>query len=346
MCIDPRHLFQIGWTEKGKPDYLRCSGNVVAVEKYGSQWIKHQRLSDIYRPSNVIKEFIEAPCQQCMECRLNYSTNWANRMMLEAQYHESNFFLTLTYDDEYCPVNQGVWDPDSDSLCEPVFTLQKEDVQNFIKRLRARLEYAGRPSFRYYLCGEYGSRTFRPHYHIVCFGLELEDLEFLKTSKLGFPYYRSKLIEECWTAGYSMVCNVSWETCAYVARYVTKKWKGIDKSFYYQENMLPEFTLMSRKPGIARQYYDEHKDEIYQFDEFAIPTDKGGKMAKPPRYYDQLYDLEAPDLMAAIKERRQRSAEMIEEVRKRNTTLSKEEQLKARADLMAKRLEMLKREDI
>lgn len=342
MCLNPLHGFVIGKTLSGKNEYKIEPGYVNYLERYGNAW--HAAYPGHFVTSNVIKEYIMIACGQCMECRLAYSRMWANRMMLEAQNHESNYFLTLTYDDEHVPISY-YGDPDTGEAL-PSLTLVKRDLQLFVKRLRRLLDYRNRPEIRFYACGEYGSKTHRPHYHIIVFGLVLDDLEQLKTSPLGFPYFRSSLIEQAWPNGYSMVCNVSWDTCAYVARYVTKKWTGDYKEFYETFNILPEFSLMSRRPGIGRDYYEAHKDEIYQYDEINLSTPSGGKVIKPCAYYDHLYDLEHPELMADIKARRRRKAEAVETLRQSKTDLSIEEQLQARTYVLMQRLSKLPREEI
>lgn len=43
------------------------------------------------------------PCGRCIGCRLKYSKIWAARIMQEAQMHQENTFITLTYDDENLP---------------------------------------------------------------------------------------------------------------------------------------------------------------------------------------------------------------------------------------------------
>lgn len=295
-------------------------------------------------PADAKSTVTPVPCGRCMECRLNKSREWATRMMLECQYHQSSYFVTLTYDDKNVPVT---YYPDLDTgEALPALTLVKSDLQLFMKRLRRRLEYHGRPPIRYYAVGEYGDQTHRPHYHLVIFGLQLDDLELLKRSALGFPYYRSQLIEDCWPNGYSMVCQVSWETCAYVARYCTKKLSGDFAEFYQTFNILPEFALMSRKPGIAYQYFEDHKDEIYRTDEIFLQMASGGKSVKPCRYYDKMYDLENPELMQLIHERRQRKAEAAAALKQRQTNLSEYEQAEARTRVLMQRVAKLVRPDI
>ena len=156
----------------------------------------------------------------------------------------------------------------------------KRDFQLLMKRIRFKFSD---DKIRFFMSGEYGSQTFRPHYHAILFGLHLDDLKPYKTVKEAgeyYTYYNSESLQECWPYGYVVVGEVTWESCAYTARYVMKKLKGKEAKFYEEHNIQPEFTLMSRKPGIARRYYDEHPD-IYEQDKINVSTPKGGKSFRP-----------------------------------------------------------------
>lgn len=147
---------------------------------------------------------VELPCGNCIGCRLEKSRQWAMRIMHEAQLHEHNSFLTLTYSDQYLPKNNS---------------LKKDDVQKFLKRLRRRLD----KPIRYYQCGEYGEKFHRPHYHMCLFGHDFyDDREHFKTST-GDKLYVSELLSEVWGMGHCLIGDLTFESAAYVARYVTKK---------------------------------------------------------------------------------------------------------------------------
>lgn len=351
MCLSPCKGFVTSYSPiTGKPQYMRTSAKVDYVYYKDAAW-----RAGYYYPGTQVKvqtgeryveEFIIMPCKQCMECRLQYSRDWASRMMLEAMYHEHSYMITLTYDEQHVPVSYYP-DPDTGEAY-PALSLRKSDVQDYFKRLRRRIDYhdlGGK--IRYYVAGEYGERTHRPHYHAVVFGLDLTgDFEPLRKSKSGNPVYYSQLIQDTWGLGLTAVTECNWHSCAYVARYVTKKLSGDYKDFYATYNIEPEFSLQSRKPGIAREYYDEHKDQIYTTDEIFLALPEGAKKIKPVAYYDRLYDLEQPEIVAACKERRRRYAEASESQRQAQTTLSCEEQLAARKRLLDKRLQLLKRSDI
>ena len=97
---------------------------------------------------------VDLPCGRCIGCRLERSRQWAMRIVAEQQCCEASSFVTLTYAD--APVS-----------------LSKRDCQLFLKRLRKRCG-----SFRYYLAGEYGEESGRPHYHACIFGLDFLRIAF------------------------------------------------------------------------------------------------------------------------------------------------------------------------
>lgn len=178
------------------------------------------------------------PCGCCTGCLFDRASEWANRMMAELKSNDYRaIFATLTYRDADLPLTA-----DGPSL-------SKVDLQLFFKRLRAR--FAGQ-KIRYFVCGEYGPRTHRPHYHAVIFGLDLSDFTDIlpDRSRSGKPAYRSDLFASIWSHGICQLSPVSWQTCAYTARYVTKKLKSNAK-FYASDARQREFTLSSRRPGLG-----------------------------------------------------------------------------------------------
>jgi hypothetical protein len=211
-----------------------------------------------------------------------------------------------------------------------------------MKRIRKKF---GDDKIRFFMSGEYGSQTFRPHYHAILFGLHLDDLKPYKTVKEAgefYTYYNSESLQECWPYGYVVVGEVTWESCAYTARYVMKKLKGKEAKFYEEHNIQPEFTLMSRKPGIARQYYDEHPD-IYEQDKINVSTPKGGKQFRPPRYFDKLFDIDCPEKSAELKALRAKLAQEAQAAKLANTSLDSYELMQVQEDKLSNRLKSLRR---
>lgn len=236
------------------------------------------------------------PCGQCIGCRLEYSRQWANRCMLELPYHDQAWFLTLTYDDAHVPKTFS-HDPDTGEALAPVMTLRARDLQLFLKLLRRHFP---NDRIRFFAAGEYGTESLRPHYHAIVFGLHLDDIVVYKNSQLGYTYFNSEKLSRCWIdgqdgtqRGYVVAGNVSWDTCAYVARYMLKKQKGATKDVYDALGIEPEFSRMSRKPGIGYQYYQDHP-EIWQYDKINVCTPSGGRSFPHPTYLRKLYEIDDP----------------------------------------------------
>lgn len=293
-----------------------CSSEANCVFFDGGKW------KPLFSPpcgkGGCVTNFQYIPCGQCIGCRLDYSRKWADRMVMESSFHEHSWFLTLTYDQAHLPRSNLILDEQTGEVVDsPFHTLVKKDMQDFIKRLRKNTNQ----KIRYYLAGEYGDETYRPHYHLILFGLKLDDLQFFKFSDLKNPYYVSPMISKCWNKGNHFVAAFCWETAAYTARYVVKKLKGREGRFYEDFGIEPPFVLMSRKPGLSKDFYDQNKDYIYRFDGFYLPGHPGVKM-KPPRYFDKLFDLEEPDKLEEVKRRRELALEANIQSKCRLTDLS------------------------
>lgn len=225
-----------------------------------------------------------------------------------------------------------------------------------MKRLRKTFS---NDNIRFYAAGEYGSKTMRPHYHAIIFGLHLDDLVPFGKSAQNFQYYTSESLQRVWSIvpkgdlyspelhniGFVSVANVSWETCAYVSRYVTKKLMGAESAFYDLFGIAPPFTLMSRKPGIGRQYYDDHPD-CFDSDYINISTDQGGRKFRPPKYYEKLFEVDEPLLSAELKETRRRMAEASKELKLSQTNLSYLELLAVEEQKKLSRTKSLERSKI
>lgn len=167
MCTSPLKGFINGTTENGKKDLIVTPYTVDHIELLGDKKIRVN--SPAITSKYALTEFVEIPCGQCIECRLQRSRRWADRCMLELGYHESSYFLTLTYDNDHIPKNPLI-DYDTGEIYAENATLVKKDLQDFMKRLRRAYEYKGYDNkLRFFACGEYGSQTLRPHFHIIVF---------------------------------------------------------------------------------------------------------------------------------------------------------------------------------
>lgn len=237
------------------------------------------------------------PCGRCKGCRLDRSKQWAVRIMHEVSLHtksvdcqidgtwirglvENCCFITLTYDNEHLPADKS---------------LNKRHFQLFMKKLRKKYG-AG---IRFYHCGEYGDEFHRPHYHAILFGHDFEDKRLWKVAN-GERLFVSDALSSLWGRGFSTVGNVTFKSAAYVARYCLKKINGDLAEDHYQ-GRLPEYSTMSRRPGIAANWFKQYgASEVYPSDQVVI----AGKTYKPPRFYDSQFEIMYPEEYILIKEKR------------------------------------------
>lgn len=212
------------------------------------------------------------------------------RCMHEAQLHEFKCFITLTYDNEHLPRGG---------------TLVKKHLQDFFKRLRERKEFAAL-KIKYYACGEYGDETQRPHYHALIFGADFPDKKLYSRNAQGDSIFTSDLLDSIWSHGQCKIGALTYETAAYCARYVLKKagkkfaaghYERIDLETGEVITLVPEYAVMSRRPGIGADFYDRYASDIYP-DDFVLHK---GRKHKPPRYYDKLLERSNPARLAKIK---------------------------------------------
>lgn len=217
-------------------------------------------------------------CGRCIGCRLKRSGDWAIRCVHEAQSHEDNSFITLTYSDDFLPKDGS---------------LKVKHYQDFMKRLRKRFG----PGIRFFQCGEYGEKFSRPHYHSLLFNFDFPDKVEWRKTRDGHQIWRSFELERLWPFGYCEIGSVSFESAAYVARYITKKVTGeagwYDKKGDYHPGATehyggrkPEYLTMSRRPGIAKKWFDQFYRDIYPSDFVVL----NGKQMGPPKFYDSQYE--------------------------------------------------------
>lgn len=248
---------------------------------------------------------LQIPCGQCVECRLKRSREHAIRCMHEASLYDRNSFVTLTYDDEH--------------LISP--SLQYKDFQDFFKRLRERVGYfddsVGMRLPRHFTAGEYGETNpvtriidgglYRPHFHSIIFGYFPDDA--VPCRLLGqADLFRSRYLEKVWGHGAVRVGKVTFESCAYVARYAMKKVNGnLAKEHYtivdsdgVMHELEPEMLHMSRRPGIGKVWFERYKRNVFPRDEVI----SRGVVQVPPRYYGKLLKRVDAQMEKEVKDRR------------------------------------------
>ncbi|AXH77016.1 MAG: replication initiator protein [Microviridae sp.] len=233
-------------------------------------------------------------CGRCDGCRSERSREWAVRMMHEARYHEVSSFVTFTYRPECIPAD---------------LSLDYSDFQGFMRRLRRERMKEWHPPqvlpvTRFFMCGEYGSKKDRPHYHAALFGVDFSgDRKPWKKSGAGFQLYISARLDRLWGRGSCFIGDLSAESAAYMARYTLKK-TSLDDPAYESVNRVTgeifprklEFCHMSLKPGIGARWFDEFKSDCFPHDRVVVK----GRVQKPPRYYFKRLKQSDPDMHEAI----------------------------------------------
>lgn len=295
-CISPLIAYPNGYTESGKVKYMPSKRNKADIEFILEHW-------DLYDPKPVI-----IPCGKCIGCRLDYSREWAARCMLELKEHDSAYFVTLTYNESEVPLTYFP-DPETGEAlsCQ---TLRKRDFQLWMKNLRKAFP---NDRIRFYACGEYGSKSLRPHYHAIIFGLHLDDLKFYKKTDQG-TLWISDSLSRTWfrfsdglhfDRGFVVVGDVTWDTCAYVARYTAKKYLTLGDELFDKFNMEKPFVQMSRRPGIGRGFLERNPDLFNQTSLF-LPSGDNVKEVSIPRYFYKCLESTDPDLCNSLRERNKR----------------------------------------
>ncbi|AXH77939.1 MAG: putative replication initiation protein [Microviridae sp.] len=249
------------------------------------------------RKALIEGSLLTVPCGLCLGCRLDRSQAWGIRCHHEAQMHESAVFLTLTYRDEDLP--------DDNSVCVNV-------SQKFMQDLRNALRARG-IKVRFLMCGEYGSKKGRAHYHVIVFGYSFPDRVLDRYTNRGDPLYRSAELDGIWPYGFASIGEVSYESARYTASYAMKQYRGEGAEEHYDRQhpftgefhrVSPEFATMSRMPGIGQSWLAKYKSDVYP-DDFVLV---GGRKLKPPRFYDQ--QLSDAELEPVKRKRKVRAAAM------------------------------------
>ena len=221
------------------------------------------------------------PCGKCLHCLMMRARDWSFRCQCELETSGSALFLTLTYNDEHLPRLDGV-------PC-----LQRVDLQLFLKRLRKSL---GGKRISYFGCGEYGSHGFRPHYHLVIFGLCLDDLEIWSRSAKGSVLFRSPTVERLWQHGFSSVGACNSQSIDYVTRYSLKKCSQDFGSFPVRP-----FTACSKRPAIGLNWFNLHSSDLVKFDADGKVCDASvmfrGNPMPLPRYFLKRFGLSDDEVL-------------------------------------------------
>lgn len=197
----------------------------------------------------------QVPCtNKCPDCKARRAAWWSFRLMVEEKVCSSAYFITLTYDTEFVPITRNGFK-----------TVTKRDPQLFFKKLR-KYNPVG---IKYYLAAEYGSNTYRPHYHVILFNCS------------------EKSIVQAWSQGNVWYGTVSGASVGYTLKYISKSSRI---PLHINDDRVPEFGLMSK--GLGKSYLTDamlkwHTDDLYNR-MYCNLTD-GRKIAMPRYFRKKIY---------------------------------------------------------
>ncbi|UNI72394.1 MAG: replication initiator protein [Chaetfec virus UA24_2735] len=215
------------------------------------------------------------PCGKCPVCQSKIARDWTLRLQEEASHYPNKcVFVTLTYNEQNIKKIDGVG-----VLC-------KRDVQLFFKRLRIALErQTGKsPDLRYFIIGEYGPNTLRPHYHAILFGLPHDQSTY-------------RLVFKAWKNGFITLDEVTPGRISYVASYMLN---FLLSSLDSIRKKYPPFRTMSRRQGIGYRFLTPDRQRFYLSNPNQ-PIRYRGFLYRFPRYYQDKLFKDYPE----IKQQRQ-----------------------------------------
>lgn len=186
---------------------------------------------------------LQLPCGKCPECSKDYYKMWATRGSRELYCWESSVFITLTYSDETLPHNRS---------------LDKKHVQDFIKRVKKHFGSTKENPVRQTYCGEYGTRTLRPHYHCILYNVDFGDRRNHRISDGGHQVFTSETLTRLWGLGHAEFGYATPGSIAYLYKYILKKKSRKEKEQPLEltvgdttYEVAHEFIESSRNPGIG-----------------------------------------------------------------------------------------------
>lgn len=264
--------------------------------------------------------FLTVPCGKCYPCLSRKRSEWSFRLSQELRTAKSAYFVTMTYDDGSIPYtymdsppSDETFDGEKAEELQSQYhslapTLVKKHCQLFLKRLRAlnknqviytngddvrQIDRTVWPPIRYFLTGEYGENTNRPHYHIIIFNLKnVYDLELAWTKDKK-------------SIGFIKVGTVTAASIAYVTKYCITKHQF--NKFYAEK----PFNLMSK--GIGKEYL-EKATSYHKATRNSFVTLPGGTKQSLPRYYrDKIF---SPGQKQAMNKRAQEIRDLLFEAKK------------------------------
>ena len=222
---------------------LRPAWKTWDIDKNGNEY----RAITFSKKESAFDADYQIPCGKCDGCHADARRDWGIRMYHEAQYHEQNSFLTLTYDDDNCPEY-----------------INKLDLDRFLARIRKKLK------LRYFITGEYGDQTHRPHYHAIIFGHDFRGGRF--TYRINDELWGNEELNRTWSHGQITIGDFSAATAMYVAGYTAKKLQDKDT-----------FSVQSRKPPLGWRWANDNQEQLRRLEHVVV---EGRKLPIPKVYFE------------------------------------------------------------
>lgn len=243
---------------------------------------------------------IKVPCNQCIGCRIDRREEWAIRNYCESKMHQHSWFITPTYDEEHLPLHGS---------------LVPSHLSDFVRALRRKTRLG---KLRFFGVGEYGDTFGRPHYHLLVYGPDIPDLRKVNSIHAKKDVFGSEIVSSAWGKGGVAVQRMTLGAARYCAGYVFKKMTGKAADEHYSRvdpvtgelvKLVPEFSRMSRKPGIGFAYLEGYWRDIFLSGNDNIVVN--GRPCRVPGFFvDRMDDILSSDslLMDEYDHRRQKAA--------------------------------------
>jgi len=227
-----------------------------------------------------------ADCGKCLKCLLKRKAQWSFRLVEQKRVSFSSYFVTLTYNDKYLPMGDGV------------SSINKNDHKEFIKKLkeyekpknlalrpyiskeeleRSKIGIKDRGKLAYYGVSEYGDQFGRSHWHYILFNVR----DINNIDRAWFTTVRNDQTGE-YEPGEQKgnikidECNIN--TIDYVLKYMVK-----DHSKQDYEGRAKEVSFMSK--GIGITYVDQEFIDYINREDANQVMNQRGSILPLPRYY-------------------------------------------------------------
>lgn len=163
--VGPYHIYDdMSYMFKPKKD--------MSVEEADQCYVLDESSGEIFPIFFLVK------CGRCLLCQSSKLSSFSHRCVLESQMYSCDpIHITLTYDDNHLPENGNV---------------SYSDIKNFKKRFSINLKRHGLADYiRVVDASEYGEKSGRPHYHLIVWNLDCNDMNrFLRVRSLCYLSWR------------------------------------------------------------------------------------------------------------------------------------------------------------